>query len=289
MEVGHFNLKGILGLRNSRNDCYFNSILHVFMGLTEDINIKGWNMTTLPEFKEHSDCLKLIQYILYCSCSNKFNLVYNLKIHLSKHNSIFGNTEQQDCLEAFNAICDILDKATHIPLYFNDLYTSSIKDNFVGIMSTKTTCNQCGHISFCDTEYREIYIPIHSSILDALSESNNFTRIQFCNRCNKDMVHKCHNNFITNPKILVLVVKRFDNNMHKLTTVLQGSTTLVINNQNYKLKCLIEHHGETIHSGHYTATIEEDNRWISCNDLIIKPTKIQKHLVNGYMLFYVHT
>ena len=30
-------------------------------------------------------------------------------------------------------------KYTHVALYFNDLYTSSIKDKFLGIMSTKTT------------------------------------------------------------------------------------------------------------------------------------------------------
>ncbi len=37
---------------------------------------------------------------------------------------MFCSTQQQECLEAFNNICDILDKATHVPLYFNDIYTS---------------------------------------------------------------------------------------------------------------------------------------------------------------------
>ncbi len=56
----------------------------------------------------------------------------------------------------------------------------------------------------------------------------------------------------------------------------------------YQLKCLIEHHGETINRGHCTATIEEEGRWLNCNALVFKRTRLQIHLSNGYMLFYVH-
>ncbi len=73
---------------------------------------------------------------------------------------MFSSTEQQDCQEAFNNICDILAEVTHIQLYFNDIYTSRINDTFIGIMSTKASCINCGVTSYCDTEYKEIYIYI---------------------------------------------------------------------------------------------------------------------------------
>ncbi len=34
--------------------------------------------------------------------------------------------------------------------------------------------------------------------------------------------------------------------MHKLTSKLNGGTSLIINDHTYQLKCLIKHHGETI-------------------------------------------
>ncbi len=65
---------------------------------------------------------------------------------------MFNSTEQQACQAAFNIICDILDKETHVSLYFNDIYTARIKDNFRGIMYTKASCINCGVTSYCDTE-----------------------------------------------------------------------------------------------------------------------------------------
>ncbi len=99
-------------------------------------------------------------------------------------------------------------------------------------------------MTYNDTEYKEIYIPLHHSIEVAIFSE--FSRFQFCNRCNNNVVHNCHNNFITYPNILTLVVRRFDNYMHKLTSKLNGGTSLIINDHTYQSKCLIEHHDETI-------------------------------------------
>ncbi len=71
---------------------------------------------------------------------------------------MFGNSKQQDCYEAFQAICDTLDKATFTPLHFNNLYSSKVKDNFVGAMPTEIICDNCKLVPVIDTEYREIYI-----------------------------------------------------------------------------------------------------------------------------------
>ncbi len=38
----------------------------------------------------------------------------------------------------------------------------------------------------------------------------------------------------------------------------------------------------------HSVTIEEEGRWINCNDLVIKHTRLPAHLSNGYIRFYVH-
>ncbi len=128
------------------------------------------------------------------------------------------------------------------------------------------------------------YIPLHHSIEEAIHSE--FTRLQFCNRCNNNVVHNCHNKIITYPNILTLVVGRFDNEMHKLTSKLKGGTSLIINDHIYKLKCLIEHHDETINQGHYNATIEE-GRCLNGNDFVITCNKLCAHLSNGCFSMYI--
>ncbi len=68
---------------------------------------------------------------------------------------------------------------SHVRFYFNDIYASRIKYNFIGIMSTKASCTNCDVTCYCYTEYKEIYIPLHHSIEE--EPLSKFTRLQFCN------------------------------------------------------------------------------------------------------------
>ncbi len=209
---------------------YFNSIMHVLFVLNFKQRMEQWQATSTSLYIGQASPLLILKRILYCGCSNKFNLVSDFKSNLAKHNNMFCSTEQQDCQEAFNNICDILDKVTHVPLYFNDTNTSRIEEKFIGIMSTKASCTNFDVTYYGYTEYKEIYIQLHHYIEEHFSE---FTRLQFCIRCNNNAVHNCHNNFVTYPNILTLVVRRFDNYMHKLTSKLNGGTLLIINDHNY--------------------------------------------------------
>ncbi len=84
---------------------------------------------------------------------------------------------------------------------------------------------------------------------------NSFTRSQFCIRCNDTNMHNWHNTFTTRHKnftnILVLVVRRFDNDTHKIIAKLKRAVSHKIDNYEYRLNSLIEHHGENISRGHY--------------------------------------
>ncbi len=91
-----------------------------------------------------------------------------------------------------------------------ELYSSKIKETFVGDMSTEVICDKCRIVSVVDTEYGEIYISLNNSIEEDILQTQNFSRSQCCNRCNDTSMHNCHSTFITMPYILVLVIRRFD-------------------------------------------------------------------------------
>ncbi len=102
-------------------------------------------------------------------------------------------------------------------------------------------------------------------------------------------MHNCHSTFIIMPYILVLVVRRFHASLRRITTKLKGTAFLKIGHHDYKLNSLIEHHAETITRGHYTATVGANDKWLHCDDLVIRTTKLAQHISNSYMLFYLQT
>ncbi len=99
-KVTNFNLYKILGLTNSNNDCYFNSIMHVLFGLNFKLRMEQWQANSASLYIGQASCLLILISILYCGCSNKFNLVSDFKSSLAKHNNMFCSTDQQDCQEA---------------------------------------------------------------------------------------------------------------------------------------------------------------------------------------------
>ncbi len=87
----------------------------------------------------------------------------------------------------------------------------------------------------------------------------------------------------------MLIIRTFDNCLHKLTPKLIGTTSLKIGNHNYKLNNLIEDQGNTMNRGHYTALVEYNGKWLLYNHMTIMTTKLAQHSANSYMLFYLQT
>lgn len=144
---------------------------------------------------------------------------------MSRQSSIVRSTEQQDGLEACNIICDILDKVTYVSLHLNNLYSSYINENPVGLMYTDSPWVRCIQASVYDPEYRGTYITYQFKIhfkSEASSQDDNSV-----SRSNKNLLHNCHNNFNTTSKILVLVVKR-KHKSSKTYYLFDGQQSLVL-------------------------------------------------------------
>ena len=79
-----------------------------------------------------------------------------------------------------------------------------------------------------------------------------------CSRCNKNTWHIESSYILQPPKILLLFVNRFryiNNNVTKDRCPIPMDTTVRLGPLKFSLRATIDHHGPSIHSGHYTASI----------------------------------
>ena len=79
-----------------------------------------------------------------------------------------------------------------------------------------------------------------------------------CSRCNKNTWHVESSYILQPPKYLFLFVNRFryiDNNVTKDRCPKPMDTTVRLGPLKFSLRATIDHHGPSMHSGHYTASI----------------------------------
>ena len=79
-----------------------------------------------------------------------------------------------------------------------------------------------------------------------------------CSRCNKNTWHVESSYILQPPKYLLLFVNRFryiDNNVTKDICSIPMDTTVRLGPHKFSLRATIDHQGPSIHSGHYTASI----------------------------------
>ena len=74
-----------------------------------------------------------------------------------------------------------------------------------------------------------------------------------CLKCKKDRQHICNIEIKELPKVLIIVLKRFDKRT-KITAPVSLEKVIKLNNYKYKLLSIIHHHGKTKNSGHYTTS-----------------------------------
>ena len=79
-----------------------------------------------------------------------------------------------------------------------------------------------------------------------------------CSRCNKNTWHVESSYMLQPPKYILIFVNRFryiNNNVTKDRCSIPMDTTVTLGPLEFNLRATIVHHGPSIHSGHYTASI----------------------------------
>ena len=91
---------------------------------------------------------------------------------------------------------------------------------------------------------------------------------------NKALIKNMHANYVFNyllqpPKYLIIVVNRFryiSNNFTQYGCSLPMDMTVVLGLHKFNLQATIDHHGPSMYSGHYTASINCYKSTFYCND-----------------------
>ena len=115
-----------------------------------------------------------------------------------------------------------------------------------------------------------------------------------CFRCQKNTWHVESNYLLQPPKFFIIVVNRFryiNNNFTKDRCDIPMDMTVVLGLHKFSLQATIDHHGPSMYSGHYTASINCCKRTFYCNDSKITEFKtkrlIQKTLCGNVWIDYI--
>ncbi len=68
---------------------------------------------------------------------------------------------------------------------------------------------------------------------------------KICGTCKQNKIHKLMQSLSNPPKLLVIIINRFDNNNRKLNNVMCISESININSYQVNLKAFIHHYGTT--------------------------------------------
>jgi ubiquitin C-terminal hydrolase len=185
---------------------------------------------------------------------------------------------------------------------------SIIKNLFGGLSHVVITCSFCNNKShnFDFFQVLQLSIPENATdIYDCLDDftkeetvdKHNMIKCEFCGRLNKSTKQT---KLCKLPKILIIQLKRFRVNNYgvinqKINTMIEYPINLEINNNNYKLYGVNNHHNighfNTINFGHYTSNVINrfDNKWYKFDDSkpLVELDKDDIVSNNAYMLFYI--
>ena len=151
-------------------------------------------------------------------------------------------------------------------------------------------------------EVKEVAAPLESlldaALADEVLEGNNQYQCDVCNSL-RDATKTLE--VVEAPNVLILVLLRFKYDAvsqcrKKLTTLVDYPDTLLLGEENYKLKNVVVHSGLDSGEGHYyTWAMTQEENWLVLSDCYVKEESWQSFLASPnlqksdtpYLLFYV--
>jgi ubiquitin C-terminal hydrolase len=298
------------------NLCYLNSILHILHNMPIFFkyicNLNIYNEDTLIYELKKLFINSLIDNIDYNI--EKINHISFYK-KLCELSDIWDNNEQQDSQELLTFILDkfineIGIKHIYIPGKYNKpifdnltLYNwnnnesknySELNDIFYSWIEEINICSKCNgksrniqsytSISLCKSDNKE------EDIYDLINNFRNDIIYSNCELCGLKNIKKYRISIFKKlSKILILNIKRFDNNNNKIHKLISYYETLYLDDNKYELFAINNHLSYNTLSGHYISYIKNifDNKWYLYDDGN-EPILLDNILTNkAYILFYV--
>ena len=177
----------------------------------------------------------------------------------------------------------------------NNSTGDSLSEIFFSFMFEKyIVCDACGlrspslSLVACYILHLLVAYLFHAGI----DKARNGTKLEKpCFRCRNNTWHVESNYVLQRPKYLIIVVNRFrynNNNFTKNRCSIPMDMTVVLGLHKYSLQATIDHHGPSMYSGHYTASINCCKRTFYCNDSKITEFEIidTKNSSTAYVVMY---
>ena len=162
---------------------------------------------------------------------------------------------------------------------------------FSFVLEKYIVCDVCGLRSSSFESSSVLYIsPTDTSSMQNLILEGLQQKLQkSCSRCNKNTRH-IESYILQPPKYLLLFVNRFryiNNDITKDRCPIPVDTTVRLGPLKFSLQATIDHHGPSVDSGHYTASINCCKKTFYCNDHKITEFGItDKNSSTAYIVLY---
>ena len=277
------------GINNPNNHCYINSVLQYLYCIirTADLN---WN---------HYDSLEgQITECLFNTAHNVTNLhsVDDLKLKLANYDSFYKGCVQQDSSECLMLLLEIIDKGCFVcPSNEDNTYIShgdSVSEHlFSFIMERCVVCSLCGlrSPSFESNSILHVTPKIDASMQQLITQEQTQKMYKTCSYCSKENWHVESKYILQPPKYLHIVVNRFNylnNKVTKNRDMIPLDHNLWLGPFQFKLQATVDHHGYSIHAGHYTTSIICCGKNFYCNDDRITECSNKCGSSTAYILLY---
>ena len=280
---------------NKDNDCYVNSIMNFLMSSEEITNgVK----------EKVCKCTLCKNLAIFLDEPSKEHSSKQLKTYIAGLNPdtavVFGGenlTKQQDAEEFLN---HLIEKCGNL----------RGKTKFNTFKLRKCMNENCHYESDGSFEDNRTILTCHFNleenalnITEEMVNNNESNNTMICENC-KLMTeatgsrHEVKELFSSlPPKVFIMSVKRFvydqlSNQGRKIGKAAYPSSTILLKNktveeQEFHLKSVVEHHGFSIAQGHYTSKLRLNDKWLVCNDTDKSVTRIDP--LGGYLSLYEKT
>ena len=204
------------------------------------------------------------KFLFEISCSTSSSTDVDApKFRLVQYDQFYSGEQQEDASECLMMLIELINKGSVPYCGSNDNNSTGVSLSeilFSFMLQKYIVCDACGLRSPSFESSSVLYIThtCTSSMQELIKQGMKQKLEKSCFRCKNDTWHVESNYLLQLPKYLITVVNRLrciDNNFTKDRCSIPMNMTVVRGLHKFSLQATVDHHGPSMYSGHYTASI----------------------------------